>query len=138
MILNTESLPGSPGGLNETSLPAESAKRTAVQPMAACAAILLLLLTGCQAKHMEISKRPMGFCQAEIMISGRTRGQVLQYFGEPAEKEYRRFRKPFYGFPESVRSVDEQWIYYPGGLRHVFIYFCKGRVVLAVEEWSDL
>ena len=55
MILNTESLPGSPGGLNETSLPAESAKRTAVQPMAACAAILLLLLTGCQAKHMEIS-----------------------------------------------------------------------------------
>jgi len=87
-------------------------------------------------RSRELPFKGLGHASHQLLIDGWSQQQVQQHFGSPRIKKTSRFEKPVYGIPESLPPCDEQWIYQMN-MGHIFVFFNQGKVVLAVEEWSD-
>ena len=84
----------------------------------------------------ELPFKGLGHASHQLLIDGWSPQQVQEHFGSPKTKKTSGFEKPVYKRPESLPPCDEQWIYQMD-MGHVFVFFNQGKVVLAVEEWSD-
>ncbi|HUU93103.1 MAG TPA: hypothetical protein VM238_18070 [Phycisphaerae bacterium] len=84
----------------------------------------------------ELPFKGLGHASHQLLIDGWSQQQVQQHFESPRIKKTSGFKKPVYGIPESLPPCDEQWIY-EMHMGHIFVFFNQGKVVLAVEEWSD-
>jgi len=60
----------------------------------------------------------------------------MDQYGSPGETEAAAFIIPKYGMPKNLPKIDEVWTY-PMQRGHRLVCFKDGRVVLAIEEWSD-
>ena len=85
----------------------------------------------------KIKTKTLTHGSQQLLIGGWSQQQVKQHYGTPKKKVISDFKRPNYRAPRVLPKCDEQW-FYPLNLGHRLIYFEKGKVVLAVEEWSDL
>jgi len=88
-------------------------------------------------KQNEVPSKWTGHASRELLIAGWYASAVTEQFGAPAKTRKADFTQPAYG-GKVPANVDEQWAYpYANNMGHRLIYFSRGRVVLAIEEWSD-
>lgn len=115
------------------------------------------VMPGCQS---AVSDRELmrGYCWRELSLKGLDRDDVAQQLGKPSEVLTEGFLAPTNtdggGFliPENrdpgpsgrdlrikfpPSGTDEQWFYMDKPLEHIHVYFRKGRVAIAIHEWSD-
>jgi len=86
----------------------------------------------------RVQIKSTGHASRELLISGWDTNAIKRRYGEPNEKRKGNFVDLGYHGSSVPSTVEEQWIYPMfGGLGHRLVYFAQGRVVLAVEEWSD-
>jgi hypothetical protein len=89
----------------------------------------LLSLQGIEAEELTHASRL-------IHLAGISRAEVDDLLGAPSKIVFKEFSPPAYGQPKSLPPLDEQWIFV-APMTHLYIYLFHGKVVLAVEEWSD-
>jgi hypothetical protein len=80
--------------------------------------------------------KSLGHASQQLLIDGWTPQQVEERYGKPQEVKRSQFMSPKYGVPKSLPEMDEQW-YFPYDMGHKLVCFKEGKVVLAIEEWSD-
>ena len=83
----------------------------------------------------EFPAKSIGHASRQLLIEGWDTRAVQKQFGVAPKIRKASFMPSTYGhkFPD---GVDEQWLY-PMDMGHRLIAFRHGRVILAIEEWSD-
>ena len=110
--------------------------------VAACC-LLIGLAAGCESVSPEeeeasLDAKMLTHASRQLIITDWTENRVRRRWGEPSEVHEGDFFAPRYGQPATMPSADRQWVYVePAKLSHRLIWFRDGKVVLAVEEWSD-
>jgi hypothetical protein len=84
-----------------------------------------------------VRTKPTGHASHELLIVGWAPTAVEKHFGKPSEKRTTDLVRPIYNTASMPAHADEQWIYPCGTMGHRLIFLSRGRVVLALEEWSD-
>jgi hypothetical protein len=85
----------------------------------------------------RISTATLGHASREWTgMQGMAANAVVALLGPPRVRQTEGFSGPMYAWPQTRPAFDEQWIYF-ACLDRVIVHFKDGRVVLAVEEWSD-
>jgi len=92
--------------------------------------------SGTAQRDSEVPFKSLTHASCQLLIDGWTQDQVLTRYGSPKHKRGSGFETPRYGFPKSLPACDEQWIY-PMELGHRLVFLNRGKVVLAIEEWTD-
>src|SRR6476620_9945723 len=88
-------------------------------------------------KQKEVPSKWTGHASRELLIAGWDAPAVQKQFGAPAHTRKADFHQPMYRNAKLPATVDEEWSYPSTTMGHRLIYFSRGRVVLAIEEWSD-
>jgi hypothetical protein len=87
-------------------------------------------------KEEPVPTRPLSHASRQLLIDGWTPERVQGLHGKPKETRRTQFTAPKYGVPKALPEMDEQW-YFPLEMGHRLVFFKQGKVVLAIEEWSD-
>ena len=101
----------------------------------------LALHAGDTVRHVEVPQtrkvafKRLGHASLRILIDGWSTRAVSKQFGAAPKFRKTNFVRSSYGH-EVPKGGDEQWIY-PMNMGHRLIAFRHGRVILAIEEWSD-
>ena len=83
-----------------------------------------------------IGSAEQGHAYCKLLLEEKSKAFVVKTLGEPREKRTSDFAVPMYGSTDDFPEFDEQWIY-TASLERVLIYFKRGKVTLAIDEWSD-
>jgi hypothetical protein len=86
-------------------------------------------------KKPELPAKTIGHASRQLLIDGWDMRAVKRQFGAPRTIRKTNFMPSSHGHPIPP-GLDEQW-YYPMDMGHRLIAFKQGRVILAIEEWSD-
>jgi hypothetical protein len=86
-------------------------------------------------KKKEVPARSIGLASRQLLIDGWDTRAVQKQFGVPGKIRKADFMISSNGH-KLPDGLDEQW-YYPMDLGHRLIAFKRGRVIFAIEEWSD-
>jgi hypothetical protein len=89
-----------------------------------------------KSKEDHVPAKSLGHASRQLLIDGWTRDRVEKTYGKPKETKRSQFTVPKYGNPKSLPEMDEQW-YFSLEMGHRLVCFKQGKVVLAIEEWSD-
>jgi hypothetical protein len=87
-------------------------------------------------KQEPVPAKSLTHASRQLLIDGWTPERVQERYGRPKETKRSQFTPPKYGVPKTLPEMDEQW-YFPLEMGHRLVCFKQGKVVLAIEEWSD-
>jgi hypothetical protein len=98
--------------------------------------VVVVLIAGCADRPVQTKRT--GHASRELLVVGWDESAVRKRFGSPGSKQTADFTPPAYRASIVPPGVDEQWTYSLfNGMGHRLVYFARGHVVLAIEEWSD-
>ena len=84
-----------------------------------------------------VERKMIGHASAELLLQGKSEEDICRLLGKPVKRiQTPPFKELKYHPSMVIPEADTQWIF-AKDMEWTVVYFKSGRVVLAIQEWSD-